>query len=190
MKPGTGRVGRSGYSLVEVTLALLVVAIGLTATFALFPDGLRAARAAVDDTEISLFAEYVFTTLDLTAISKGANWTMANCREFKSYALQGDEDDARFMLKETSGDETAVFYWVPNYYGLDGAKTVFKSGDYENFWTSAFTYQLELFDWADGSTYARLVVWPGEYLGGDKPPEGEKRVFTRAIQTIRGEALP
>ena len=57
--------GKSGYSLVEVTLALLVVAIGLTATFALFPEGLKATRAAVDDTEIALFAEYVFTTLDL-----------------------------------------------------------------------------------------------------------------------------
>ena len=58
---------RAGYSLVEVTLALLVVAIGLVATFALFPEGLRATRAAVDDTEIAMFAEYVFTTLDLTA---------------------------------------------------------------------------------------------------------------------------
>ena len=63
-----GRSSRSGYSLVEVTLALLVVAIGLTATFALFPEGLRATRAAVDDTEIAMFAEYVFTTLDLTAL--------------------------------------------------------------------------------------------------------------------------
>ena len=52
---------RAGYSLVEVTLALLVVAIGLTATFGLFPEGLKATRAAVNDTEAALFAEYVFT---------------------------------------------------------------------------------------------------------------------------------
>ena len=58
---------RAGYSLVEVTLALLVVAIGLTATFALLPEGLKATRAAVDDTETSMFSEYVFTTLELTA---------------------------------------------------------------------------------------------------------------------------
>ena len=45
-KAATGRRGsRAGYSLVEVTLALLVVAIGLTATFALFPEGLRAVGA-------------------------------------------------------------------------------------------------------------------------------------------------
>ena len=71
-KRGQGR--RAGYSLVEVTLALLVVAIGLTATFALFPEGLQAARAAVNDTEIALFADYVFATLDLTAAKYGGNF--------------------------------------------------------------------------------------------------------------------
>ena len=68
MRDATHRDGigsRAGYSLVEVTLALLVVAIGLVATFALFPVGLKATRDAVDDTEVSLFAEYVFSTLEL-----------------------------------------------------------------------------------------------------------------------------
>ena len=72
-----GRDSRAGYSLVEVTLALLVVAIGLTATFALFPEGLKATRAAVDDTETSMFAEYVFTTLELTAGLVGSTWAIA-----------------------------------------------------------------------------------------------------------------
>ena len=180
--------GKSGYSLVEVTLALLVVAIGLTATFALFPEGLKATRAAVDDTEIALFAEYVFTTLDLTAVSRGANWAVSDCEQFKSVAFPGTITDPRFRLKETSGEETAVFYWVADSYGV--AKSVdYKSENFADFWTSAFTYQLNFFDWEDGSTYARLVVWPGEYIGVT-PPEQEKRVFTRAIQAIRGEELP
>ena len=156
------KTGKEGYSLVEVTLALLVVAIGLTSTFALFPEGLRATRAAVDDTEISLFAEYVFTTLDLTAIANGGGWQMDDCTNFTSIALAGGKADSRFKLEETQGDDTAIFYWAAKNYGYD------KSVDYDNsnfkdFWTSAFTYRLEFFDWISGSTYARLTVWPGEY---------------------------
>ena len=178
---------RGGYSLVEVTLALLVVAIGLTATFALFPDGLAASRAAVDDTEISLFAEYVFTTLDLTAIAKGANWKVSDAAMFKSLALAGTETDDRFRLRETSEGSYATFYWVPDTFGLYG--TDYDPSKFDQYWTSAFTYQLGLYDWEDGSTYARLVVWPGEYPSGTKPPDKLRRVFTRAVQTIRGEAL-
>lgn len=183
------KAGKAGYSLVEVTLALLVVAIGLVATFALFPEGLKDARAAVDDTEISLFAEYVFTTMELTAISKGANWTVADCKMFKSIALPGDGNDARFKLQETTGNSKAVFYWVPRSYGLDGSVD-YNATALSAFWTSAFTYQLKLYDWADGSTYAQLNVWPGEYVSGIDPLDKDKRVFTRAIQAIRGEALP
>ena len=188
MKRSARQKAKGGYSLVEVTLALLVVAIGLTATFALFPEGLQATRTAVDDTEISLFAEYVFTTLDLTAILKGASWTVANCKEFKSEAFAGDKNDPRFLLKETSGSGTAVFYWVPDTYEVQGSAD-YNAASMAGFWTSAFTYQLELYDWEDGSTYAMLNVWPGEYPAGVTPPEKKKRVFTRAIQTIRGEAL-
>ena len=98
------RPSRAGYSLVEVTLALLVVAIGLTATFALFPEGLRATRAAVDDTEISLFAEYVFNTLDLVAGYGGAGWKVADAKDFKSLSF-ADNDPTQ--LEEGKGK---VFY--------------------------------------------------------------------------------
>ena len=68
MEAMKGRAGgKAGFSLVEVTLALLVVAVGLTATLALFPEGLTAAREAVNNTETALFADYVFTTLELSA---------------------------------------------------------------------------------------------------------------------------
>ena len=188
MKNHKWQISSAGYSLVEVTLALLVVAIGLTATFALFPEGLRVTRAAVDDTEIAMFSEYVFTTLDLTAVSRGASWAVSDCMQFKSVAFPGAKTDKRFRLVETSGEETAVFYWVADSYGVAGSVD-YKSENFADFWTSAFTYQLKFYDWEDGSTYARLVVWPGENKGVT-PPEQEKRVFTRAIHAIRGEELP
>ena len=185
MRPETGK---AGFSLVEVTLALLVVAVGLTATFALFPEGLKATRSAVDDTEISLFAEYVFTTLDVTAIARGAQWAVPHCAQFKSKALAGDKNDKRSMLKETGDAEVAVFYWVPDSYGLASSADM-NSTDFKDFWTSAFTYRLALYDFATGSTYAQLTVWPGEYEQADELPEKNKRVFTRAIQVVRGEPL-
>jgi len=169
---------RSGYSLVEVTLALLVVAIGLTATFALFPEGLRATRAAVDDTEISLFSEYVFNTLDLVAGYYGAGWKIADAKDFKSLSF-ADNDPTQ--LEEGKGK---VFYWIPEDYDLG-------DGDYDaakraKFWTSAFTYDLQIIPgaWKSLGTpgvvdSVVLKVWPGDYNGAT--PAGEPRVFYREI---------
>jgi hypothetical protein len=43
--------------MVEVSIALLVVAVALTAVFGLIPSGLQASRKAVSDTRQALFAE-------------------------------------------------------------------------------------------------------------------------------------
>ena len=180
---------RAGYSLVEVTLALLVVAIGLTATFALFPEGLRAARAAVDDTEIGMFAEYVFTTMDLAAGKVGADWDVIDTDEFRSLMLSRHVSASNFELRDGGGVE--VFYWYPDYYGL-------QTGDYaasglQGFWTSAFTYTLDIrlsewknygFEIAGVTTYALLKVWPGEYKGTGTP-KGDPRIFYREILPLR-----
>lgn len=184
---------RAGYSLVEVTLALLVVAIGLTATFALFPEGLRATRAAVDDTEISMFAEYVFTTLDLTAGFYGGNfgpgWDMRNTDDFISLMLSESADPSNFELREGTG--VKVFHWIPDFYGMHSSQSDLYYKNFENmkppFATSAFTYTLDigLKGGAKGTTYALLKVWPGEWntiADDDKFPP---RIFYREILPIR-----
>ena len=183
---------RAGYSLVEVTLALLVVAIGLTATFALFPEGLKASRASVDDSEIAMFAEYVFTTLDLTAGKEGGNygssgWGIADTDQFISLMLSRNVSDDNFRL-QTGGVQT--FYWYPDYYGLSSGD--YASGNFQQFWTSAFTYTLKLeasawkgYDKSVGVTaFAVLKVWPGEFADG-VTPEGEPRVFYREVLPLR-----
>jgi len=189
---------RAGYSLVEVTLALLVVAIGLTATFALFPEGLRATRAAVSDTEVGMFAEYVFTTLDLTAAKYGGNfgpnWNIGNTDDFMSLMLLNEPSaEPKFQIKDGGGVE--AFYWIPDYYGLDPDRfpgTDFSAAEFRKiqFWTSAFTYTLTLgvSTWkgygSGAPTYAVLRVWPGEYAGNDEPM-GEPRIFYREILPVR-----
>jgi prepilin-type N-terminal cleavage/methylation domain-containing protein len=184
---------QAGYSLVEVTLALLVMAIGLTATFALFPEGLKATRAAVNDTEIAMFSEYVFTTLDLTAGKYGGNygvgWREADTDDFISLMLSDKANPKNFQLK--AGGSVEVFYWIPDFYGLhrgDFSSTDMAAQDFEkiDFWTSAFTYTLDIGLKGSGGvpTYAVLKVWPGEY-GGKKPPADLARVFYREILPIR-----
>ena len=184
-------IARAGYSLVEVTLALLVVAIGLTATFALFPEGLRASRASVDDSEIAMFAEYVFTTLDLTAGKEGGNygsgWSIGDTDQFISLMLSRHVADSNFQL-QVGG--VHVFYWYPDYYGLTSGD--YEASNFQQFWTSAFTYTLTLesSSWkgygADvGVTaYAVLKVWPGEYASGTTP-KGEPRIFYREVLPLR-----
>lgn len=52
---------RSGFSLVEVALALMVVGVGMVAVFSVLPVGLEANKRAIDDTQCALFAEEIFS---------------------------------------------------------------------------------------------------------------------------------
>jgi len=67
----------SGFSLIEVTLALLVVGVGLVALLGLFPVGLRESGLATADTTQSIFANGVLNAIHANAgeITTWANWT-------------------------------------------------------------------------------------------------------------------
>ena len=54
----------SGFSLMEVTLAILLVSVGLLSLFALFPLGLRESEMAIVDTHEAQFAEHVLTAME------------------------------------------------------------------------------------------------------------------------------
>jgi len=71
---GRARRGFGGFSLVEVNLAILLVALGMLALFSLFPSALREADAAITDTHTALFADYVLSGLEANA-SGMTNWT-------------------------------------------------------------------------------------------------------------------
>ena len=182
---------KAGYSLVEVTLALLVVAIGLTATFALFPEGLKATRAAVDDTEVAFFADYVFSTLSATAAALGNTVESGGLN-----AMKADKFASR-VLAEGSGYENGderlldsspglhVFKWVPRNWDMG-------TGDWDyasdaQFWTTAFTYELEWEKMNKGNNrdtyYAVLKVWPGEWdsISEEVRKTFKPRIFYREI---------
>jgi uncharacterized protein (TIGR02598 family) len=54
---------REGFSLVEVTLALAVIAIGLIAIIGLLPHGLQASRDAADNTIAATIAQDIFSEI-------------------------------------------------------------------------------------------------------------------------------
>jgi prepilin-type N-terminal cleavage/methylation domain-containing protein len=61
MKSDSAKIdSQSGFTLVEVVLAILVVALGVLSVFTLFPTGLRASEDTVADTRAGMFAEAVF----------------------------------------------------------------------------------------------------------------------------------
>lgn len=176
---------KAGYSLVEVTLALLVVAIGLVSTFALFPEGMKATRAAVNDTEVGLFADYVFSTLAVTAAAKGSSLESGglDASQGNLYASRVLADNSSAKKVLTSGERLSQFYWI--------ARNNDKgTGDWEltanaGFWSSAFTYKLTWQKMNKGNNrdtyYAVLKVWPGEWTAIADEEKFPPYVFYREI---------
>jgi uncharacterized protein (TIGR02598 family) len=58
---------RRGFSLIEVVLALLVVAVGMLGVFSLFPSGLSMSKDITDEVRASAFAEELFTAFEAQA---------------------------------------------------------------------------------------------------------------------------
>lgn len=68
----TTRHNKSGFSLVEVALALLVVSVGLIAAVGMLPGGLDNSKKATDETQQALLADYVLNTF--RAYAGSTNW--------------------------------------------------------------------------------------------------------------------
>ena len=170
---------RSGYSLVEVSLALLVIGIGLLAVFALFPEGLGAARRAVDDVETAAFAEFVFASLAFEAADTNESWGTfgPGVSLYRSHAL---EWSGQPVIVANGGFTTiASFYWLPFFYGgREWGVATYK--------TAFFTYKLDVADLPimAPAKYARLEVWAGEYSSG-VTPSSRGKVFYREFMPFR-----
>lgn len=85
---GSGGVN-SGFSLIEVCLAILVVGLGLLTVFSLFPSGLRSGEDGTADTRTGLFTESVMGGLRANAmtITNAADW--ADEGYFRSEVVRG-----------------------------------------------------------------------------------------------------
>ena len=185
MKHDRANRAKAGYSLVEVTLALLVVAIGLVSTFALFPEGMKATRAAVNDTEVGLFADYVFSTLAATAAARGQELGSGtpDASVGDRYASRVLGDDAPDMKVLNSGEVLSQFYWIAR--NNDKGTGDWDLSNDAGFWSSAFTYRLKWAKMNKGNNrdtyYAVLRVWPGEWQAIADEEKFPPYVFYREI---------
>lgn len=63
MQRNTDQLKKKGFTLVEIALAMLVMAVGVMGVFSLLPVGLTANRNAINDSRIALIAESVLAEL-------------------------------------------------------------------------------------------------------------------------------
>lgn len=56
-------INRLGFSLIEINLAIFMVAMGMLTLFSLFPSGLKQVASAHESTQEALFGDYVLSSL-------------------------------------------------------------------------------------------------------------------------------
>ena len=103
---------RSGFSLIEVTLALLVVGVGLVALLGLFPVGLRESGLATADTSQSIFANGVLNAIHANAgeITNSTVWLNTNTVAFTKeiYLIGGTYKDLTAGAVQTIVDANDI----------------------------------------------------------------------------------
>lgn len=166
---------RSGFTLVEIALALLVAGLGIMGVFALFPQAMDTSRKSVDASEISAFADFVFDGLQTRVDDTNYTWTSfdgsgANhARVNASHALLINTQKLVTASNSAPGNTSAqLFNWIPAYYGgVGGGASVGWELYVTTNATATFTYRLDIGQPADGRDvkYARLEVWPGNRVG-------------------------
>ena len=105
---------KNGFTLIEINLAIFLVAMGMLTLFSLFPTGLKQIESASDDTQEAFFADYVLNTLRSNAAWITAEeW--ANIDEFTIAIMDDDRDDMPPGIKEGSSIHSIEFPALENY---------------------------------------------------------------------------
>ena len=154
----SGRINRKwqrGFSLIEVNLAIFVVAVGLLTLFSLFPAGLKEGEAGHADTQTSLFADYVLSTIRANAMRvKSGVWKSPFDDLLDGLPSSiGDGGGSPAAVEFPAGSGLYVRYYldfVATGKGLWGVKLWVASGQYgtknlDKFRHSAYMYYTEVF---------------------------------------------
>lgn len=80
------RLNKGAFSLIEVSLAIFVIASGMLIMFSLFPAGLRQVETAQTSTQEALFADYLLSSLRAEAFQMpSSDWN--NIQRFQDIVL-------------------------------------------------------------------------------------------------------
>lgn len=147
-------LNQNGFSLVEVTMALLIVGVGLVALLGLFPSGLDAASSSMNDIRASTFANEVFNSYRAIATFAPEEWPAMNAAwwtmnsKFPPPSVQFDNSASDLRPRANIGMTTNLYI---------------KNGLQEY----AIRYELEIDSLGevpdDRRYYMYLKVWPGEF---------------------------
>lgn len=157
---------RRGFTLIEVSLALLVVAVGVLGAFALFPHGLAESKAAIEQTHASLFAEMVMRSY--RAASVYAPWSSLGSYRVSvpgetlsgSDAVWDGPSRATEIVPNTAAPQTYI-----NSMTIASAQGGGQSGEVEE---TALRYRIQIDDIAANRLKRMtLWVWPGRFGGTD-----------------------
>ena len=102
-----GRAGQRsavrGFTLVEVALSLLVISVGIVVLVGLFPAGLKANKASIDETRMALFAEEVLNGVRAASRDIPWDWLVNDGPFFSLPAPAPDIWSGLAALLETAG---------------------------------------------------------------------------------------
>ncbi|MEA2013580.1 MAG: hypothetical protein U9O87_10990 [Verrucomicrobiota bacterium] len=103
----------NSFSMIEVVLAMGVIAIGFTAIMGLFPVGLNANRDAVAE---NFAAHQMDTLLSYMAVQAENNWGVVSSLP-ATKPNSGDEDERKYALLDDNfptiyADKTKDVYWI------------------------------------------------------------------------------
>jgi len=140
---------KSGFSIVEVALALLGVGVGLMGVFSLFPQGTDLNRKSIQDTQIGLFAEYVL-----------------NGFRYQAEQVQWDDVDNSSAFKISALGTKWAWDGAPEVVAGSGVKAIvyrpYQKSDIEEM---AFRYEFQVYSVAGRPDVKAFVlnVWPGQF---------------------------
>ncbi len=101
-----------GFSLIEINLAIFVVAAGMLTLFSLFPSGLKQINAAHESTQEALFGEYVLSAMRARAMTLDATAWVAITASAPAATFPGFEFDTivdSFEFPAGSGQHMRYF---------------------------------------------------------------------------------
>ncbi|MCA1808173.1 MAG: prepilin-type N-terminal cleavage/methylation domain-containing protein [Lentisphaerae bacterium] len=148
---------RAGFSLVEVTLAMMVIAVGILAVMSLFPAGLDQNMRSIEDTRMAFFAEEVFNGLQAHAAE---DWDGLETIIMKLAAEEswGSAPLPPEVISDWNTVTTNIYY--SKYEGAN---------DVDNIEHHVLRYKLLIQDEKPRIKSATLWVWPGKFGPTDTP---------------------
>jgi len=145
---------RQGFSLVEVTLAMMVMAIGILSVFSMFTAGLDQSQRSINDTKAAFFAEEVFN--GLLAESE---------RDWAAIGVTGGTTNLIIAADGAWGSSTIADVIMDNLIHTN----IYRLRENQNIENHAFRYSLRIEKKDKCIKSATLCIYPGEFGSTNDP---------------------